>query len=45
VLEPQHLASKRSDAGAMPDERPHLLGRRTRVPIAAGGPITWDQLE
>jgi sialic acid synthase SpsE len=45
ILEPRHLACKRSDAGALPDERPSLLGRRTRVTIAADGPITWDQLE
>lgn len=45
VLEPRHLACKRSDAGALPDERPSLLGCRTRVAIPADGPITWDQLE
>ncbi len=45
VLEPRHLACKRSDAGALADERPNLLGRRARVAISADDPITWDRLE
>lgn len=45
ILEPHHLICKRSDEGLFPDERQHLLNRRTRVAISADGPITWDQLE
>lgn len=45
VLEGRHLVCKRSDEGALPNERTYLIGRRTRVALAKDAPITLAALD
>lgn len=45
ILEGRHLVCKRSDEGALPNERAYLIGRRTRVALAKDAPLTFAALE
>jgi sialic acid synthase SpsE len=45
VIQAHHLACKRADEGAWPNERPNLVGRRTRVALAKDSPVTAALLE
>jgi len=45
VIEPRHLACKRSDDGIGPEDRIHLIGRRLRTDIRTDDPLTFGALE
>ncbi|MEW6719254.1 MAG: N-acetylneuraminate synthase [Thermodesulfobacteriota bacterium] len=45
VIEAGHLASRRPGTGIPPGMRDGLIGRKTKVSVAAGAPIEWEMLE
>ncbi|RMH20105.1 MAG: N-acetylneuraminate synthase [Acidobacteria bacterium] len=45
VVDWPHLTARRPATGISPAQADRIVGRRTRRPLAAGTPLSWDDLE